>query len=183
MSLNNLCDDLLLKIMSYTSDNKSSYALANSCKYLQNLFSKNGYLKFLKVGGVINNDIWNFAMMYAKHYRTINYVTITYILDPHVWIPGNWCKNIYLFNCNFTSIIKPGKDNKTEELFITNSQDKKIIIDFANLKKLKNFYINCYDVELLNIEKCTELKLVRIDLKVKNKILPEFLKKFKEKNI
>ena len=179
MSLNTICDDLLINIMSFINDNRSSYSFANSCKYLQNLFSKNGYLKSLKVGGVINNNIYDFSIMYTKHYRTIKGIYVSHILDPHVWIPGNLCRNVYFLNCNFTSIIKPDKDNKIEELFITSHGSKKIIIDFTNLNILKRLYIFCYDTELLNIEKCVELNLFKIRLQVKNKIMPEFLSKIK----
>ena len=163
MSLNTICDDLLINIMSYISDNRSSYSFVNTCKYLQNLFSKSGYLKYLSVsGGVANNDLWNFSLMYIYHHRTIKTLSMSNIFDAHIWVQGPWCKSVYFYNCSFSSTVKPTSNSETEKLYLTSYSQNKIIIDFENLKKLTVLYVECYVVDLLNFEKCADLNSIHV---------------------
>lgn len=162
MSLNDIPDCLLISILEYISDNKSSISLVSSCKYFKNLFYKNGYLKYLTTKPLGLNP-YDFAMKTAEHSRTLKTISMYNTKDPQYWI-FSWPKVAFFNHCHITK-IDPTKPTQTEILYILNNPSTKLEINwfkFPNLKKLEltswNFNYSEKDIR----DKCKYLKHINI---------------------
>ncbi len=143
MSINSLCDDILIKIMSYLEDNFSSINYSISCKYIKNLFSKEGFLKKIE----LNNNSDTFKIMYSLclHSNSLNLFIARNVSDPNLFLPNKWCKEVIFMYCNLKSDIDPSEKVITEVIEIVGfprKQIKIIKINFNKFPKLKVLKIN-----------------------------------------
>jgi hypothetical protein len=67
--------------------------------------------------------------------------------------------------CKFSSNINPPLSLKTETLHIYNSKESRIKINWFKFPNLKSLYIDCYDIDLKDIEKCKNLETIFIQVK------------------
>ena len=59
-------DEIFLEILKYLNNNRSVINFLKTCKYIKNLYYKNGYLKQINLDPLINNDPYNFATNVLK---------------------------------------------------------------------------------------------------------------------
>lgn len=168
----NIKDDNLYLLISYLG-NKDSLSIVLTCKYYKKFFYKIGFVKYLNVYRS-PSELFD---KYNNHYRTLLSMTMTNIINPQNWIFGNWCKKVFLINCILTDKIDPTKPCLVEELSIYDSyKNKPIRINLKKFPKLKVLKIDVFDIELLNIESCSNLENVYIN--VGNKEKKSFLDDF-----
>jgi len=138
-------DELILQILEYLKSNKSVINFLKTCKYIKNLYYKNGYLKQINLEPLINSDPYNFALTCCKHNKTLNCIYIRGFHNPQHWI-SVWPKIVYLSSCTITDKIKGTHNNRTEVLHIMDIRSKKkIIIDWKSFPKLKKIHISSYN--------------------------------------
>lgn len=162
MSLNCIPDCLLIIILEYIPDNKTSINLMLSCKYFKNLFYKNGYLKFLTTNP-LGLSLLDFATKTAEHSRTLYTLSMYNTIDPQYWI-FSWPKLVFLNHCYITK-IDPTNPTKTEILYILNNRSQKLYINwvkFPYLKKLEltNWNFNYSEKDVRNT--CKQLIYINI---------------------
>lgn len=176
-------DEILLNILEFTQDNNTAHSLANTCKYINNLFNNHGYLKYLHVKPYL--CLGNFLNMNVKHISTLSSISFSHKHNPHLWICGNWVKKVNFFNCTFSNhYINPSCSTDTEELYIICFRCDKYIIDFSKFPKLKKLYINCFDVKFQNIEHCKELVEANIQIRFGGEVkIPKFINDITRKSI
>lgn len=145
-------DEILLEILKYLNNNKSVISFLKTCRYVKNLYYKNGYLKQINLEPLINNDPYNFALTCCKHSNSLNCIYIRGIYNPQHWI-FIWPKIVYITGCNITDIIKPPGKVNTEILYITDVRSSKNVnIDWNQFPKLKEVHIP-YNINIKGISK------------------------------
>ena len=70
-----LFDDILIMLLEYMNDFDTKNLMKSSF-YIKKLYHKNGYLKILSVGDLINNDLSKFAIDCTKHERSLKTIYI-----------------------------------------------------------------------------------------------------------
>ena len=174
-----LNDDILYTIISYLN-NKDSLSIVLTCKYYKNFFYKVGFVKYLN----IFRNSYELFEMYNSHYRTLISMSLSHMNNPQHWIFGNWCKKVSLINCILTDKIDPTKPCLEEELSIYNIyniyKNIPIRINWKKFPKLKILKLDVYDIELENIESCSNLEVVYINLNNKKKDFTSNLKSLKK---
>jgi len=157
--MNTLPDELLLYILDFIPDNQTALTLSKTCKYINNLFHKNGFLKSLSTTS-LRYDISDFSNMNIKHKRTLNMFHIYGIKDPHLWL-YKWPKTVYFVSCNFyKGVIDPYTKVDTENLSIIDYNKHKLIINWKKFPNLIYLNLECDDVEMNGIEECKNLKKI-----------------------
>lgn len=148
MSINSLCDDLLINIMLYLEDNYSSINYSLTCKYTNTLFSKKGFLKKLEVNN--NSDIMKIMYLISKHSNTLNLLTVRNVSNPHLFLPKKCCKKVVFIYCSFSSSIslENSEVQVLEIIGLTNKQTKTIKINVGKFSKLKVLNITEYDYQI-----------------------------------
>ena len=166
------CNNILIEILGYLND-KDSKNFSKSCK----IINKVGYLKNLIMTN--ETDPFQFASDFYKHNLTLNTV-ISYknISNPQYFMPSKWPKSVSIFYSKITDIISPDSE-RTEhlKLYLLQTTERPIKIDWKKFRNLKSVYIYCDDVVLDGIEICTKLTNIFINLnnkKTLNRILGSF---------
>ena len=163
-----LFDDILIMLLEYMNDFDTKNLMKSSL-YIEKLYNKNGYLKILSVGDLINNDLSKFAIDCTKHERSLKTIYITNVNNPQYWMFCTWPKKIIMNYCTITDKIDPSNVTKTEELIIfcnniINNRKKKLQINWKKFPNLKFLFIEAYDLDLEGIENCQ--KLVKKEFKL-----------------
>jgi len=159
MSINDLDDFLLTNIMEFIPDNRSSYYFAVSSKYFYELFKKRGFMKSYNITsvGTLGRDMFK----YHPHNASLVYISISYILNPNVWMSGAYPKTVIFNYCSFNSLIDP-PSSRTQRMIINGVgkfAKKEIKINLKKFPKLKELRVSSglrvYDKDgrLLEIER------------------------------
>lgn len=143
--------EILYLIIHYLNDNYTAKSIVTSDKHMYNTYTS--YLKHISCKFVSITDI---SYMMHRHIKTLISVEICYMLNPHTWIPVIWPKKVYLYNCRFTTLLKPITSLVCEELHIINGFNnlRPLKIDLKNLPNLKIVRIKSVkNEELKNVPK------------------------------
>ena len=143
--------EILYLIIDYLNDNYTAKSIVTSDKHMYNTYTS--YLKHISCKFVSITDI---SYMMHRHIKTLISVEICYMLNPHTWIPVIWPKKVYLYNCRFTTLLKPITSLVCEELHIINGFNnlRPLKIDLKNLQNLKILRIKSVkNEELKNVPK------------------------------
>ena len=144
MSLNNLYDVLLFKIMDYLCEDTVKFNFANLCKYNKQIFDKTGYLHTIKI--TQKTSIPRPFMF--KHINNAKHIVMSRIQNPHHWLPG-FPETITLMNCSMSETFRVrGKEVKTKFLIFNNPCLQKITLDLSNFCAIKKVIINSVGYEL-----------------------------------
>ena len=176
MSLTNIPDSVLFIIMGYIPDNKGSLSLAISCDYFKNLFYKHGFLKYISIEPLINNNLYNLAILTSVHRRTLKTISIRNCFNPHMWIQ-EWPKVIFLNYCIITSTINPPNIANTELMYLLNINSDLITINWLKFPKLKRIELTNGNININGIEKCKNLLNIKIFSKKGENTTSEYLDK------
>lgn len=166
MSLSNIPDSVLLIIMDYIPDNKGSLSLAISCEYFKNLFYKHGFLKYISIEPLINNDLYNLLLVSCIHKRTLKTISIRNYPNPHDWIQ-EWPKIVFFNYCTISSTINPANIANTEIMYLLNIKSDLININWLKFPNLKRIELTTGNININGIEKCKNLVSVKIFSKIK----------------
>ena len=113
---------------------------------------------------------------YIKHYRTINVITVHNSNNPQHWIFGNWAREMYFFDCNFSDGIKNKNNFITEKLYITSRSKKQLKINWKNCPNLKKIKLDIEDIDLNGIENSKNLEVIFLNVKNKKIDICQFNK-------
>ena len=110
----NIPDEIFILISEFLNDKDMSIYI-RSCKYIKNLFYKNGFLKNLKYF----YDTKLFSYLYYKHNKTLNSIYVCYLNNANCYLShGSLPKIVNFYNC-FIDFEINSKNPKTEILKIT----------------------------------------------------------------
>ena len=102
-----ISNDLILFIFSFLNNSDNSF-FVSTCKYLNKLGSKHGYLTYLKCDA---NNLMKFLRLFCKHNKTIQKIKMENIDEPQNWLP-NFVKNIEFLSCEPSDKYISFKGNK-----------------------------------------------------------------------
>lgn len=154
--------ELINLIVSYL-DNNASSSMFLSSKYINTTLKDYGFMKELYVNKnfVDNDDMFVFFKRFRAHINTVRFLSLSFITDPHYWIP-KWCKTMYFRRCNFTSVIDPRNIVPTEHLTIESTYSK-IIINLKKFPELRTLHVVAFDFnDLDTIKECKKLAHISI---------------------
>ena len=183
-TIENLPEDIILHIYSML-DNRDMITLNNTCSTFKNINYKWGCYKSLKLDRNTNYKKFLEKNTSKKHIF-LEEIIISNIDNPLQWFPLKWVKKMVFNNCDFNEhLITPPVNKKhfpTEILIIhdyqrTNNKNT-IYIDWSSLKNLRVLDIYAYNLDFTGLEKCLNLKSIRIDLAM-DKIIPKSISSFK----
>jgi hypothetical protein len=139
MSIINLYNDLNNQIIEYLND-KDSCSYIKTCKSINK--KNNGYIKNF-IYDVDNQNLIDYVIKYLKHEKTIQYMKISNLDNPHIWFNGRLPKTIVYDRCSITEIIDPIHNMKTEYITIYDPHKKtqKTSINLNKFLKLKKFIL------------------------------------------
>jgi hypothetical protein len=158
MSINTISDFLLIKIMTFIGDNKTSLNFTKSCVYFKNLFYKEGFAKHIKIDPHLYNDPYDFSMKCGYHRRTLDTISITHLSEPQYWI-SVWPRVVFLNNCNIKDVINPPEETNTEILYILNNRNMNTKINWKKFPKLKVFETTDTVFNIEDITKSIEIRI------------------------
>jgi hypothetical protein len=138
MSINTVPDFLLIKILTFISDNKTSLNFISSCRYFKNLFYKEGFVKHIKIDPHLHSDPYEFSMKCGYHRRTLDTISITHLSNPQHWI-SVWPRVVFINNCFIKDVVNPSEETNTEILYILNNRNVNTQINWEKFPKLRVF--------------------------------------------
>ena len=177
MQYNNLPQDIILITWQYIESNKDMCNIKSSCKKLNILANKFGFIKHIKLS--MNSNYMNFIYLSENHKETIDSITIEYMDYPQNWLVTDWKRCMNFINCNFgNKKIEPplSPNTKILNIYTWNSYSHYNIlqIDWSKLPNLTEINITTADINLNGIENCTKLKKIILNVyKIYKKELPE----------
>lgn len=164
MSLIELPEELLGKIWDQLSDNKSSFGMAMTCRKFYDLSRKEGYIRHLSAGALLDDDITTCITRYFSHVRSLNSLRVERIDDPQLWFSSVLPSTTIFSRCLFTRAIDP-PNSLTKTLVIQNfKRQSKLVINWKKFPKLELLDVYDKDVDLTGIEDCQNLMCIRIDV-------------------
>lgn len=155
--MNIVNEDVFHLIFLYLN-NRDSYHLSLSCKYIHQTTEKRGFAKFI----MYDYPKWNYDMFikrYIRHHGTLTTFVIRNTNNPFYWLP-KWTQRIHFEFCKIRDVIDPPIVTETEELRIVSNHDWTIHINFLKFPRLKKLIVKGYSLFFKGIDCCKELKSV-----------------------
>lgn len=164
MPLNKLPTDITVKLMSFL-DNKHNTHIINTCKAMQIHGKEHGFVTSMRVCS--GDDLMLFINRFIGHVNTIHTVKMSYMSDPHVWIP-QFTEKLIFEHCSIPSYLNPGRQAlATKYLVLTDYLRYKnhitVGINWECFRNLEYLKLYVYDVDLSGIENLTKLKYININ--------------------
>jgi hypothetical protein len=180
MFFNFLPEDLILEIRDFINNNNDMISLRTCCKYFKKIADKWGYIKYINFG--MHTNVMNFVNLYGEHRKCIISLNIEHMNYPIPWIPGEWPKKVSFSNCYLGNKFIDPPESKTDSLCIiqTNNYRNRLKINWNKLTKLKYLYVETYDIEFKDLEKCKNLEVLCINLYNKNVKVPDCIQNFRK---
>lgn len=183
MFFQELPEDIFKYIWDTIDNNTDTLSLMQTCHYFYKNGKKWGYVKTLLFD--MSSDVIKFINMYSKAIKSLKKLEIANIYDPISWITyRRWPRTVVFSNCNMGYRTIDPLPSITESLIIRENrhlqQDYKMMrINWCKFPKLRVLDIYTYNVDLKGIENCKDLEVVRIDIEVKDKIIPKCFAEFR----
>lgn len=131
-----LSADILRIILQEYLNRPESKNFITTCK----LFNKIDYLKYLQN---VEGDIYNFSMLFARHFRTLDKIYLRMAKNPCPWLPSKWPREVIFYRCKIR-YLNPTCITNTEIITIYDEKNfKKIEINWKKFPKLQNIVFDC----------------------------------------
>lgn len=173
-------NEIFILISDYLND-KDMLIFVRSCKYIKNLFYKNGFLKNLNFN--YSFDPILFSSFFYNHNKTLKSINVSYLNCANYYLCGSYPKNVIFYNCIIDSELNP-EHTRTELLKITYKFAglplKKYKINWDKFLKLKILYLDINIENLIflkNIEVCKDLEVICFISENKNLEIPNIIGK------
>lgn len=167
-----LPDEIIRLIWDYLITNRDSISLLKSCKRFYTIGEKCGYIKELSIKKFSGFD---FIKNSVLHTNTI----VSLILDSVNWVPKIWPKKVIFIKCENNAKISPVNAINTKILCINLRYSDNICIDWEKFPNLEQLYATVHNINLKDIEKCTKLNTINLNIALTGKYIPEFISEFK----
>lgn len=176
MLFQELPGDILKYIWDIIDNNTDTLSLMRTCNYFRRNGKKWGYIKTISFD--ISSDVINYINMYNKAVKSLKKLEIANIYDPISWITyRRWPRTVIFNNCNMGYRTIDPLPSITESLVIHENRHlhdgKMLHINWCKFPKLRVLDIYTYNIDLIGIENCKELEIVRIDIELMDRILPK----------
>ena len=175
--IKNLSTDILRVILQDYLVQKESKNFISTCK----LFNKIDYLKYIEN---VEGDIYNFSILFARHFRSLDSIYIRHVSNPCPWLPSKWPKKVDFYRCRIKN-LNPTCITDTEELYIHDTDEdfkEKVIINWKKFPKLKKILFVIEDLDFTGIEYCQNIEEIFIELKNRSIIIPNSINKLQKLN-
>jgi len=158
-----ICHDNILSIFEFLPNNFSTLSFIKSCKYINQIGKRYGYLKD------INNKRVSYSFFisqYQLHYRFLRCMEINNVENPHLGLTEYYPNVVFLTNNIISDCIDPMVIcYKTTSLYITENHSRRNILHI-NWDKFPN--LRCVNIRssfkvcLIGIQNCKQLRRVII---------------------
>jgi hypothetical protein len=180
MYFQNLCDDIMIKIIYLLNDVKKIRLTCKKCLDITNTY---GYIHSIYFG--MNTSYTSFINLNTQSMRSLKKLHMDCITDAPLWIPYKWPEKIIFTNCSmgYKQIdppISPTLSLSIKDNFSTYITD----INWEKIPDLEELYIDTFNCDFKDLVKyCPNLIVVSIFLKIKQPNLPENIDKLKKLSI
>lgn len=169
----NLDDEIIMYICKFLDNNFDSINMIKTCKYLNNLGNKYGYIKNIRLS--FDSNYLNFINLYCDHMNSIQKITIENMNEPFLWLPSQVWPKIMIFErcCMGPKLINP-EYSDTEELYIKDlsrycNKNSIVKINWDKLPELRILDVYVPDLDYSGIEKCEKLEIIKININIYKK--------------
>mgnify|MGYP003969748617 CR=1 FL=1 len=166
-----LPDEVIRLIWEYLITNTDSISLLKSCRHFYIFGKKYGYIRELSVKNFSGFDFMEKSVLHANTITSL-------VLDSVDWAPKIWPEKVTFINCENNRKIVPKNALSTKVLCI-NLRHNNVNIEWEKFPSLEKIYIRVYDINLEDIEKCTKLSTINLDIGLFDKAIPDFILHFK----
>ena len=139
-------------------------ALHRTCRNFHRITNIYGYVRRLTL--CMTSDYMNLVTIWAGiNLRSIRSVTVSDMSNPSSWLPFSWPEQVTFRDCRLFSTLTPPLNSRTKFLKLHDSSRRVIRIDWDKFPDLEVLDLNSFDVDLKGIEKCTNLKKIRLNFR------------------
>jgi hypothetical protein len=167
MSLLTTLSDIIPNIMSFLED-KDNTCLVRTCNNLYKHSKKYGFVNFIK--GDLNTNMMTFIQRFSDHSHSVNSIELSYLDDPHIWLP-HYVEKLFFDHCAITEYVNPPNRSNSQVVKYFKLTDYNrykfkttLRINWNCFPNLEELELYVYDVDLVGIDKCRNLKRRKINI-------------------